>query len=243
MEKTRRKGRRTNEQIDRDMMSAIGRIISKKGFGNISLSKFVNEARIDPNVFYRRYATIDDVYRALAKSNDYFVDSNFNVSDLQKLGDKEFLRNDLKKLHETLRKNPLKQKFLIWELADMNEITKHSAQLRDTMNSNFILYYQGLFNEAKLDVTPIIALLLAGVNYLTLQRGIATFCLIDFNSEEGINKMYAAIDYIVELLFFKIEQQKKQENLAKEMSKDKIPHLNICKYLDITEQELSALLK
>lgn len=243
MDKKSKRERRTNAQLEEDMMSAIERIICKKGFSNIPLAEFVNEARIDPNVFYRRYATVDDIYRTLAKKHDFWINNNLKIAELQKLGDKEFLTSELKKLHETLRKNPLKQKFLLWELSEVNETTKHSTQIRDTMNSNLILYYQRLFEEAKLDAAPIIALLLAGVYFLTLQRGIATFCLIDFSSENGSKRLNDAIDLIVELFFLKIEQQKKQEILAKEMSKDEVPHKSICKYLDITEQELNALLK
>lgn len=66
---------------------------------------------------------------------------------------------------------------------------------------------------------------------MTLRRGITTFCLIDFSSEQGKEKLDAAIDTITDLIFAQIEHYEKQVTMANEMDKDGILHKNICKYM------------
>lgn len=235
--------RRTNIQLEQDMMSAIEDLVSEKGFSDIPLLEFINRAHIDPNVFYRRYKTLDDIYGMLAKRYDFWINDSIDISDLQRLGDKAFLSNVIKKLHNTLLENPIMQKLLLWELTEVNETTKHSAQFRDTMNANLVLYYKRIFDEVNIDIAAIAAILVGGTYYLTLHRGIATFCLIDFNSEQGRKQLDAAIDAVTELLFLHIEQTNKQIAMAKEMVKDGIKPQDICRYMGITPKELKKLLK
>lgn len=243
IEQKSKRERRTNEQLEQDILNAIESLVCKKGFTEIPLMEFINEAHIDPNVFYRRYKTVSDVYSTLAKRNDFWINDSIEMSELPKLGDKAFFASGLKKLCNTLRDNLIMQKLLIWELSEVNETTKHSAQFRDTMNSNLVLYYKRIFDEVGIDIAPIIALMISGIYYLTLHRGIATFCLIDFSTEEGQKKLSSTIDTITEMLFRHIEHQKKQVFMAKEMAQDGITHQNICKYMGITPKELKGLLK
>lgn len=243
MEQTNKRKRRTKAQLEQDMMSAIERLVCEKGFSDIPLMEFISEAQIDPNVFYRRYKSVNDTYGALAKKYDFWINDSIDTSERHTLGDKAFFASGIKKMHNNLQINPIMQKLLLWELTEVNEITKHSAQFRDTMNSNLVLYYKRLFDEIKLEITPIIGLLIAGIYYLTLQRGISTFCLIDFSSKQGQQTLDDTIDAITDILFAQIEQHKRKVTMAKEMDKDGILHKNICKYMTISQKELKDLLK
>ena len=235
--------RRTNLQLEQDMMNAIEHIVVEKGFSDIPIMEFINRAHIDPNVFYRRYKTLDDIYSTLARRYDFWINDSIDVSDIQKLGDRAFLANVIKQLHKNLLSNPIMQKLLLWELTEVNETTKHSSQFRDTMNASLVLYYKRIFDKINIDAATIVALLVGGTYYLTLHRGIATFCLIDFDSEQGRKKLDAAIDSITELLFLQIEQHNRQITMAKEMDKDGIKHKDICRYMGITTKELNKLLE
>lgn len=243
MEQKNRRERRTKIQLEQDMMDAIERLVCEKGFSNIPLLEFTHEANIDPNVFYRRYKTVEDIYSELSKKYDFWINDSIDVNQLHTLGDKAFFANGIKMLHRTLQANPVMQKILLWELTEINETTKHSAQTRDTMNSNLVLYYKRLFELINFEITPVLAILIAGVYYLTLRRGIATFCLIDFSSEQGKEKLDAAIDTITEMVFAQIEHRNRQVTMAKEMDKDGILHENICKYMGLSTKELKSLLK
>lgn len=243
MEQKNRRERRTKIQLEQDMMGAIERLVCEKGFSDIPLLEFTNEANIDPNVFYRRHKTVEDIYSELAKKYDFWINDSIDVNQFHQLGDKAFSAYVIKRLHNNLHENLIMQKLLLWELTEINETTKHSAQFRDTMNSSLVLYYKKIFDQLKFDVTPIVALLIAGIYYLTLHRGIGTFCLIDFGSKEGRQKLDDAIDAFIDMIFSQLEQHKKQVMMAKEMDKDGILHKNIGRYMGISIKELKALLK
>jgi len=240
--KTTRKVRRTNEQLVNDILDATESMVAKQGFIDIPLTKFVSEAGIDPNVFYRRYTTIYDIYDELAKKYDFWVNDTIDLSKQKKLGDRHFMAETLKELHNNLKCNSVMQKLLLWELNEINETTKRTSALRDTMNPSLLNYYGQIFKDSEINIHGILALFIAGIYYLTLHRGIATFCYIDFSTKEGIEVLNSTIDQLIDVLFVHIEHNKNQVRIVKEMAQDGIPYENICKYMDITLSELKLIL-
>lgn len=112
-EQKHKRERRTNEQLEQDILNAIENLVCIKGFSEIPLMEFINEARIDPNVFYRRYKTIGEVYNTIAKRNDFWINDSIEISELPILGDKDFFVSGLKKLRNTLKSNIIMQKLLL----------------------------------------------------------------------------------------------------------------------------------
>lgn len=239
---TERRKRRTTSEVEQDILEAIETLVVEKGFRDTPITAFIAEARIDPNIFYRRFENIYDVYNTLAKKYDFWVNNDINILDLGRLGDKKFLIEGMKKLLHNIRDNEMMQKLLLWELNDVNEITKRTSLLRDTQNSNLLLYYRQVFKDADFNILALIAILIAGSYYLTLHSGISTFCMIDFSTKEGQKILDDSIEKVIEILFIQLEHDKNQIRMAREMNKDGITHKNICKYLNITTKQLKQLL-
>ena len=61
------RNRRTNEQIDKEVISELEKLVAEYGFGNANLSALMKAANIEANVFYRRYASMENLYDRLAK--------------------------------------------------------------------------------------------------------------------------------------------------------------------------------
>lgn len=240
--KATRRTRRTNEQLVNDILDATELIVAQQGFVDIPITKFVSEAGIDPNVFYRRYQTVYDIYDELTKKYDFWVNEKIDLSKQRNLGDKRFFAETLKALFKDLKGNKVMQKLLLWELSDINDTTKRTSALRDTMSSNLLLYVKQVFKGSGIDIYGTLAILIAGIYYLTLHRGIATFCHIDFSTKEGAKILNATIDQLTEMLFAQIECKSNQARMAKEMARDGIPHANICKYMNIKPAELKRIL-
>lgn len=225
-----RNRRRTNAELDQDMMSAIETIVCVKGFTNIPFMEFVKQANIDSSVFYRRFDSIYDMYEQLAKKYDFWLSSLIDIAKLQELGDKEFLLYVFKSLHKNIVDNPIMQKLLLWELTETNDTTKHTAQFRDTVNSNLVVYYKMKFDPIGIDIASIFSIFITSIYYLTLHRGIATFCLIDFSSKEGYKQLDNAIAFLIEVLFEKLDGYNKLVDTVKNMAEDGIPHSKIYEY-------------
>lgn len=60
--------RRTNEQLDKEVISEFEKLVGEFGFGNVNLSALMKAADLEANVFYRRYGSMDNLYDRLASN-------------------------------------------------------------------------------------------------------------------------------------------------------------------------------
>ena len=90
-EEKKTRNRRTNEQLDRDVMSELEKLVAEQGFGNVNLSTLTKAAGMEANVFYRRYGSMDNLYDKLAKQYDFWMNNAIDISNLNVLGPKNSL--------------------------------------------------------------------------------------------------------------------------------------------------------
>lgn len=67
--------RRTNEQLDKEVISEFEKLVGEFGFGNVNLSALMKAADLEANVFYRRYGSMDNLYDRLAKQYDFWINN------------------------------------------------------------------------------------------------------------------------------------------------------------------------
>lgn len=237
-----RRARRTNEQLEQDILDGMEKLVRDTGFVNIPVTAFIERAGIDPNVFYRRYETVYDIYKALVSKQKYWEDGKFDVSKLDVVGEEAFYSTALKSVYRDLKSNHVMQKMLIWELTDDNDTTRETSSYRETLVEDVLSVYKELFKDTDIDITAMTALLLSGIFYLTLHNDISTFCLNDYSSDEGRCMIDHSIDELSHLLFAKKHAIEKQMLVAKRMHSDGIALDDICRYLEISEDKLSDLL-
>ena len=206
------RNRRTNEQIDKEVISELEKLVAEYGFGNANLSALMKAANIEANVFYRRYASMENLYDRLAKQYDFWINDTIDVSSLNILGPKKFFAETFKTLYRNLSDNTVMQKLLLYEMSVINETTKRTAETRDIMNLNLIAFYDNLFKPAKINIKAIMANLIGGIDYLT------------------------------DTIFDKLEAYERNRKAAQEMLSDGISEFKICKYMGINKNDLKMLL-
>ena len=130
-EEKKNRNRRTNEQLDRDVMSELEKLVAEQGFGNVNLSTLTKAAGMEANVFYRRYGSMDNLYDRLAKQYDFWMNNAIDISNLNVLGPKKFFAETFKTLFRNLSDNPVMQKLLLYEMSVVNDTTKRTAETRD----------------------------------------------------------------------------------------------------------------
>ena len=95
--KPTRNKRRTNVQLDIDVMRELEKLVREYGFGNVNITTLMKNAGLEPNVFYRRYGSIEHLYGILAKEYDFWIHNTIDLPTLNTLGDKKFFFGDSKK--------------------------------------------------------------------------------------------------------------------------------------------------
>lgn len=81
-EEIKTRNRRTTEQLDRDVMSELEKLVAEQGFGNVNLSTLMKAAGVEANVLYRRYGSMDNLYDKLAKQYDFWINNAIDISNL-----------------------------------------------------------------------------------------------------------------------------------------------------------------
>lgn len=241
IKKTRNK-RRTNAQLDSDVMHELEGLVREQGFGNVNLTSLMKRAGIEANVFYRRYGTMDQLYDALAKQYDFWINDTVDITSLSTLGPKKFFSVTMKKVYENLSNNDIMQKLLIWELTTDNSTTNRTAQIRDVMNLNLITYYEKMFAPTKINIKGISAMIIAGIYFLILHRGRGGFCSIDFNTPAGEKSFHEAVDVIADMIFERLDVYNDKKKIAARMLAGGISNAMMCKFLDVGKGDLDALL-
>ena len=64
--------RRTNVDIQADIIKAAESLIKKKGFASMLVTELIKKARIEPLVFYNRYDNLSEFYDEFVKRYDYW---------------------------------------------------------------------------------------------------------------------------------------------------------------------------
>lgn len=237
MNKTGKKVRRTNAEIDHAVMTELIKLVEQNGFNNVSVTTLMARANIESNVFYRRYASIDNLYDTLAKRYDFWINDTIKIAELNDLGPRKFFAKTLKTLYKEFQQNAVMQKLLLWEMSSDNSTTRRTALMRDTMNLSMVEYYDQIFKSAKINIRSIIAILISGIYYLILHKDRAPFCSINFNTPEGEKAFSEAVDTLVELLFDQIDAVNQKKECLERMLKDGISKEKAYHYLGIETSE------
>lgn len=213
-----RKPRRSKAAIEQAVLDAVHSLIEEVGFSKVTLTGIAARAEIEPTVFYRRYSNLDELFEIYTHKYDFWF---AGVAELMPpdLSPEESMKWVLTNLARALHKNKGMQQLLIWELSDINPITRRTATLREKINESLIKELDKQFNMSGVDLNVLSALIISGIYYLILHRDISTFCNVDFNSKAGRARLESTISQLVDIIFACVRQQQHAHIVPKEIAK------------------------
>lgn len=237
----RKTTRRSKGQLEKEIMEALERLVTTRGFMNIPMLALTKEADIDFSLLYRHYGTKDQLYEKFVSRYNFWPNDKLNLSDIPRLGDRKFYAESLKTIFTELEKNSVVQKLLLWELEEDNPITRNTANMRGKLSLNLMAYYGEKFNASGIDINSLSALFTAGIFFLVLRRDRSPFYSIDFTSAEGRKRFFDSIDTLTDILFNKLEEKHRQEETIRKMRADGISMTKIADYLGLSLYQLRII--
>lgn len=190
--------RRTNVDIQADIIKAAESLIKKKGFASMLVTELIKKARIEPLVFYNRYDNLSEFYDEFVKRYDYWFKDV--LMDIQFPADSEFgYISIFKDVHKALQDKSVMLELLRWEIAEGNETTVRTAMLREMHTFPLAKIYEEKFKD--IDISAISALIIGGIYYLNLHRDRSKFADIDLNTEQGRERMEKALENLGYMVF------------------------------------------
>ena len=166
---------------------------------------------------------------------------------MDKEGAERYYIRTLEDLCRHLDSNGPLRDALLWELASDSEAVKKIADIRELENESLLAYYRKYFKGTGLDISGVTAVLIAGIYYLYLHRSKSTFCGLDLNTEKDSRRLLRLLSRTVHTLFAEAGKSTSDDSvrnaeLARRMEANGLNRAAICDILDLTPDELAALL-
>ncbi len=196
---SRRRKRRSAEDIENSVFQATEKLVIEKGFKDVTFTEIMKLAGVEPQVMYRRFDTLEDLFDKFIRRYDYwFIDSvEFNLDEKDPIAS---MKNVLTGLADSLYKNPIMQQILIWEISDDNKLTIRTAKNRETHSVPMLEFFRANLTK-NIDFDCFTSLLIGGIYYLIIHRTQSTFCEIDFNKPEGRKLLTDTIEQLIHTVY------------------------------------------
>jgi AcrR family transcriptional regulator len=191
--------RRTNAELEKSIDEAVIKIVTEEGFQSLSLLKVAKQAKVEITVLTKRFDTLEGLIKHYAAKSDYWMTPSLALDDTKT--PKENIKLLFTGLINHLYDNEFMQKFLLWELADENIVTRRMAAAREAYSIGIIDFYRKEFRKASIEFQPVVALIISGIYYLALHRKISTFALVDFDTPKGKEQLIQTVIKMVDELF------------------------------------------
>jgi AcrR family transcriptional regulator len=190
---------RNSERTRKKIIEAVGRLLARSGAREVGVNAVAREAGVDKVLIYRYFGGLDDLLSAYAKEGDFWPaaeDLLAAVPNREKISEAELAANLLIQFGRALRRRPVTQEIMRWELLEKNELTDALARYREEQALTLLQQFRELGDA---DVQAISAVIGAGLTYLILRaKTAADYNGLDLRKERDWKRIENAIKLVIE---------------------------------------------
>lgn len=186
-------------ETEKKIVNAMREQLSEHGFREIGINAIARRAGVPKELIYRYFGSVEAILERMMREQDFWPSLRW-LKQLSGDGDKPTsAANMILRQGQFLRENDVLREIRNWELVDKNEVTAKLAEERERASLQFLKDHDLAPEDAK---TPQIALLFAGMLYLTLRSNTAnSFMGIPLDSEGGWDRLNDAVLRSIEQVF------------------------------------------
>jgi AcrR family transcriptional regulator len=199
---------RDREATRARLIEAVGTLLAREGFTGLGVNAVAREAGVDKVLIYRYFGGLPELIAAFGREGNFWPSikelAGGDVVAFGQLPLAEQLSQMGKNFMAAIRKRPLTQEILAWEMIERNDLTVELETIRENTMMNF---FEMFFQSAKKgpDIAAMGAIIGAGISYLASRgRKIRFYNGIDLDSEAGWQRLEGAIDTMIQGTFAKV---------------------------------------
>jgi AcrR family transcriptional regulator len=198
--------RRDRAATEQRLVQATIDLIRDGGFDAVGVNAIAERAGVSKVLIYRYFGDYAGLLRAVADELKGF-DPDLASSIVERLGADatpgSLLRTTVLALRDMVTRDELVKSLLVWELSAKNELTTALCDSRESIGLEQTRRFQEFLSAARpddrVDVHALLALVTAGVYYLTLRSDtVPVFNGVDIQSEAGWQRIADAIGDLME---------------------------------------------
>lgn len=203
---------REKARTKRKLISAVGKVIQRKGYSGLNVASICKEAGLDRRLVYTYFGSLDNLIETYVKQKDYWS-SNVKEDFLASLEDDTELKSEdifnlLQGQFDAVLKDKALQKIIHWELGEKNKMLRKISDNRELLGEELFKRIEPNFVGTDIDIRAILALQIGGLYYLSLHAKAngSLFCGIDINEMEGKERIEKALETVLSLCYQKSEK-------------------------------------
>ncbi len=196
MKKRRSKttGDRDRARTEEELLSAVGRLLSRSGFEDVGVNAVAREAGVDKVLIYRYFGRMPELLRAFAERGGHWPSDAELLGDAPPEGARELAAHVLIRFGQAIRARPETQSILKRELSERNPLTDALADAREKQAMRLL----ARIGDLGVDAAAVGALIAAGLTYLALRAGtVEKYNGVDLRSDAGWEQIERAVRLIV----------------------------------------------
>jgi len=188
------------------LIAAVGNLLAREGFKGLGVNAVAREAGVDKVLIYRYFGGLPELIVAFGREGNFWPSikelAGGDVEAYGRLPVTEQLCQLSRNFIHAIRKRPLTQEILAWEMIERNELTAELESIRENTMMNFFDMFFPAADKRLPDIAALGAVIGAGVSYLVCRgRQIRVYNGVDLQSEAGWQRLELAIDTMINGLF------------------------------------------
>lgn len=195
---------RNKERSKEKFLEAVGKILETKGYSGLKVNDIAATAGVDKKMIYNYFGGTDQLIDEYISSLDFWSNVDGNTAPEIADGGQEFSKQLLTQQFDYVASNKNLQKILLWGVAEKRNSLRNIADERERNGEQlFNQIADPYFAENALQYRAIMAILISGIYYLNLYKGVnaETFCGIDLTKNEGSKQIKGALGKIIDLVY------------------------------------------
>ncbi len=192
------------EQTKKRLIKAVGRVLATEGFRGLGVNKVAREACVDKVLVYRYFGGLPGLIAEFSRTVDFWPDTRELMGDspeaVKAMAPDAQVAYFFKAFANALRKRPITQDILAWELLERNEL---SEQLEAIRLRTILEFFDDLDRIPDDETLSAIVVLMGGaVTHIIIQSRIHPVVGgIDLRTREGWDRIHEGIDRLLRGIF------------------------------------------
>jgi AcrR family transcriptional regulator len=192
------------ERSKQKLIKAVGIVLKNKGYTGLTATNIAKAAGLSRRLITMYFGSVDELVETYVRNKDFWLAASGNAGEMIAANKGE----DTKKIIEYLLQNqidnfydnPEMQKLILWEISKKTKIMYEVCEEREHLGSKVFELTDKELQGRNIDIRAVTALLVAGIYYMVLHAKSTdtTFCEIDINQPEGMQRIKNAISLIME---------------------------------------------
>jgi AcrR family transcriptional regulator len=201
---------RDSHETRKRILKAVGRLLARSGFRGVGVNSVAREAGVDKVLIYRYFGGLPNLLKAYAEGGDFWPSANellTAVRDRETKTQAELAASLLIEFGRALRRRPITQEIMRWEMLEKNQLTNALAHYREEQGMKLLSLFRNVGNA---EMQAIAALLGAGQTYLLLKaKTTDVYNGLELKKDNGWKRVEEAIRLLVGLAFTRTDEGRK----------------------------------